>query len=69
MSYVLIGYFASILIVHSVRLRHVRSRVDLLVNENRSMARHHGLWDYASHPTVGTVEWGLLVGRPIPEKA
>ena len=69
MSYVFIGCFAAILIVHGVRLRHVRSRVDLLVNENRSMAHHHGLWDSASHPTVGTVEWGSLVGRPVPEMA
>ena len=69
MSYVFIGYFTSILIVHSVRLKHVRSRVDQLVNENRSMARHHGLWDSASHPTVGTMEWVSLVGRSVPEKA
>ena len=69
MSYVFIGCFTSILIVHSVRLRHARSRVDLLVNENRSMARHHGMWDSASHPTIGTMEWGSLVGRPVPEEA
>jgi len=33
------------------------------------MAHHHGMWDSASHPTVGTVEWGSLVGRPVPKKA
>ena len=69
MNYAFIGCFTSILIVHSVWLRHVRSRVDLLVNENRSMAYHHGLWDSASHPTVGTMDWGLVVGRPIPKEA
>ena len=69
MNYAFIGYFTSILIMHSVRLRHVRSRVDLLVNENRSMAHHHGLWDSASQPTIDTVEWGSLVGGPVPEEA
>ena len=59
----------SILIVHSVRLRHVASRVDLLVSENRSMARYHGLCDSASHPTVSTVEWGSLTGGSTPDKA
>ena len=48
------------LIVHNVRLRHVASRVDLLASENRSTARYHGLCDSASHPTINTVEWGLL---------
>ena len=69
MNYVFFDCFTSILIVHIVRLRHARSQVDLLVNENRSMAHHHGMWDSTSHPTVGTMEWGSLVGRPVPEEA
>ena len=64
-----IGCFTSILIMHSVRLRHVASCVDLLASENRSMARYHGLCDSASHPTISTVEWGSLFDRSIPDKA
>ena len=60
MSYVFIGYFMSILIVHNVRLRHVVSLVGLLASENRSMARYHGLWDSASHPTISTMEVGIV---------
>ena len=37
MSYVFIGCSASILIVHSVRLRHVRSWVDLSISEKKCL--------------------------------
>ena len=55
--------------MHSVRLKHVASWVDLLASENRSMARYLGLCDSASHPTVRIMEWGLLFDRSIPDKA
>ena len=43
--------------------------VVLLASKNCSMAYCHGLCDFASHPTVSTVEWGSLFGRSIPDKA
>ena len=64
-----IGCFMSILIFYSVRLRHVLSWIGLLANENRSVARYHGLCGSASHPTVSTVEWGSLFDRSVPDRA
>ena len=61
--------FMSILIMHSVRLRHVASWVDLLASENCSLACYHGLCDSTSHPTVSTVDCGSLIGRSVLERA
>ena len=66
MSYVFIGCFTSILIMHSVRLSHVVSRVDLLASENRSMAcvilPHTPLLELDQGQVIGsTLEWQSLV--------